>query len=827
MSAASGATPDESLDDGQARQEAPPPLTDVPPLRWTQLPEHFPVPSASLIALPTGKPRRDIPAIQHKFAPETAEARQQREAKQAAVREAFRETWQNYKHFAWMHDELRPVTGGFKDPFCSWAATLVDGLDTLWIMGFEEAFTEAVAAVASIDFTTTPRKDIPVFETVIRYLGGLLAAHDVSRHKYPVLLAKAKELADVLMGAFDTPNRMPLTFYYWAPTFARNPHRAGTRAVLAELGSLSMEFTRLAQLTREPRYYDAVARITNELEAFQNQTMVPGLWPRIVDTSGCKKPPPAPPGEYVGPAGGVPGQVEKPLVAAEGSSVTSSVTGVSLPTPSVSEATKAQPQDVVETTSGKPTPNLKSGAIKPADDTSPGAPAPLVKRQLSNDDTIPGVLEGAASAPQANAGAAAGNEEHPAPLINNLAAPGQVDCAPQGLAAPPNSNVQQFTFGGQADSTYEYLPKQYLLLGGLRPQYRSMYEAAVDAANAHLLFRPMLREAGGGDGAATAPPPRVLGLGNLEASAASPSDGTTPAPPTLQAEFAHLTCFAGGMWALGARLFARPADLDRAAQLADGCVWAYAAHATGIMPESFDVLPCADAAGAPTTGEAACAWNQTRWEAALDPYRATREAQQAVAEENRQKMLVESQRSAQAQAMTATAAPAAHAPPDAGLSVHDAVPPPTPSLTAPGTLPTSGPIAKRQLGNLNQGPAAPPPPAHPPPAGAPEAATPGAAASPPPADAPPAGPEPPNPRGAAHAQANSDDAPPAPVIDFGAPSPTPSAEPYNPFPTHEEYVQKRIQNEGLAPGVTRITSRNYLLRYTPPASSLLVKVRSC
>jgi mannosyl-oligosaccharide alpha-1,2-mannosidase len=56
-----------------------------------------------------------------------------------------------------------------------------------------------------------------LFETTIRYLGGLLAAYDISDKKYPNLLNKAVELAEILISAFDTPNRMPETYYYWRP----------------------------------------------------------------------------------------------------------------------------------------------------------------------------------------------------------------------------------------------------------------------------------------------------------------------------------------------------------------------------------------------------------------------------------------------------------------------------------------------------------------------------------------------------------------------------------------------------------------------------------
>lgn len=84
--------------------------------------------------------------------------------------------------------------------------------------------------------------------------------------------------------------------YLWATTdqilfreYAARPHRASSRAGLAEIGSLSLEFTRLAQLTKRDKYYDAIARITNELEKIQDSTSIPGLWPLRVNAQGCSK----------------------------------------------------------------------------------------------------------------------------------------------------------------------------------------------------------------------------------------------------------------------------------------------------------------------------------------------------------------------------------------------------------------------------------------------------------------------------------------------------------------------------------------------------------
>lgn len=41
-----------------------------------------------------------------------------------------------------------------------------------------------------------------MFETTIRYLGGILSAYELSGEKYPILVQKAKELGDKLAFAW-------------------------------------------------------------------------------------------------------------------------------------------------------------------------------------------------------------------------------------------------------------------------------------------------------------------------------------------------------------------------------------------------------------------------------------------------------------------------------------------------------------------------------------------------------------------------------------------------------------------------------------------------
>jgi mannosyl-oligosaccharide alpha-1,2-mannosidase len=151
-------------------------------------------------------------------------------------------------------------------------------------MGLDTEFDQAVRAIEQIDFSSSSLEEINVFETTIRYLGGFLAAYDLSGGKYPSLLRKAVELGDMLYVAFDTPNHLPIT--RWKLQDARNPaiHQTAQETVLvAEIGSLTLEFTRLSQLSGNPKYYDAVQRIMDVFASQQDDTKIPGIWPIAVN----------------------------------------------------------------------------------------------------------------------------------------------------------------------------------------------------------------------------------------------------------------------------------------------------------------------------------------------------------------------------------------------------------------------------------------------------------------------------------------------------------------------------------------------------------------
>lgn len=382
-------------------------------------------PITSYVPLPTDT-AKSIPKIQHDFSksPESTAAQNIRLQWRDAVKESFLHAWKGYRRLAWTKDEVSPLSGKWRNSFGGWGATMVDTMDTLWMMELYSDFEDCVKATEKIDFTSNTEETLNVFETTIRYLGGLLAAYDISEGRFPSLLAKAKELGDILYLPFDTPNHMPVARWEWIQTaLGELLGTASVHTLNAELGSLTLEFTRLSQLTGDPKYFDVVQRVETIMAETQNSTKIPGLWPTIVNA-----------------------------------------------------------RDLTFT-------------------------------------------------------------------------------------------YNHFTFGGMADSTYEYLPKEYLLLGGLNDVYRSMYLTALEVAKQRLFFRPL-----------TPQDSDILFSGNAGL------DSTRQTVTELQGQ--HLSCFVGGMVGIGSRIFSRPEDLSIARKLVDGCIWAYSSMPSGLMPELFNIAHC-------------------------------------------------------------------------------------------------------------------------------------------------------------------------------------------------------------------------------------------
>lgn len=198
------------------------------------------------------------------------------------IKKMMEHAWTGYVNHAWGSNELRPISkrGHTASIFgaSSSGATVVDALDTLYIMGMKDEFERARKWVAmSLSFNHA--SDVSVFETTIRFLGGLLSAYAFSGDE--VFKVKAKELGDKLLPAFNTPTGIPWAMVNLASGSGHNwGWASGGCSILAELGTLHLEFVYLSKITGQPIY----AQKVNKVREFLNQIEKPnGLYPNFLN----------------------------------------------------------------------------------------------------------------------------------------------------------------------------------------------------------------------------------------------------------------------------------------------------------------------------------------------------------------------------------------------------------------------------------------------------------------------------------------------------------------------------------------------------------------
>jgi mannosyl-oligosaccharide alpha-1,2-mannosidase len=172
------------------------------------------------------------------------------------VRSETRWAWRNYRERAWGKDQIKPISGGFETfPLKTHhlGLTIVEALDTLWIMGLDEEFRDGVEWIrANLDFDVDG--EVSVFETSIRLVGGLLSGWHASGD--PMLLAKARDLADRLLPSFETsPIGIPHRFINLKTGALRGPETNP-----AETGTFLPEFGTLSRATGDDRYRAAAKR---------------------------------------------------------------------------------------------------------------------------------------------------------------------------------------------------------------------------------------------------------------------------------------------------------------------------------------------------------------------------------------------------------------------------------------------------------------------------------------------------------------------------------------------------------------------------------------
>eukprot|EP00668_Euglena_longa_P033937 GGOE01043613.1.p1 GENE.GGOE01043613.1~~GGOE01043613.1.p1 ORF type:complete len:525 (+),score=93.12 GGOE01043613.1:89-1663(+) len=201
--------------------------------------------------------------------------------KRDAVREAFLFAWQGYRRYAWGGDELKPLSRKAKNwgkEYGRFGLTILESMDTLWIMQLHDEFERCVEWVAR-DLRFDIDHEISHFEATIRMLGGLLSAFELSGKRHHVLLRMAQDLGDRLLFAYNTTLGIPHQTVNLATGESGNPSWMSNRAALAEFGSVQLEFKTLSHHTGDPTYRKKAMRVFDVLERQVHRLSHPGLWP--------------------------------------------------------------------------------------------------------------------------------------------------------------------------------------------------------------------------------------------------------------------------------------------------------------------------------------------------------------------------------------------------------------------------------------------------------------------------------------------------------------------------------------------------------------------
>ncbi|EFW20805.1 maturation of Asn-linked oligosaccharides protein [Coccidioides posadasii str. Silveira] len=236
----------------------------------------------SVVALPMID--KDLPSSISQSSDKTSQERAE------AVKAAFRFAWEGYLEHAFPNDELHPVSNTPGNSRNGWGASAVDALSTAIIMDMPDVVEKILDHISNIDYSQTDTM-CSLFETTIRYLGGMISAYDLLKGpgshlvsdpaKVDVLLAQSLKLADVLKFAFDTKTGIPANEL----NITDKSTDGSTTNGLATTGTLVLEWTRLSDITGDPEY----GRLAQKGESYllnpqpSSSEPFPGLVGRTID----------------------------------------------------------------------------------------------------------------------------------------------------------------------------------------------------------------------------------------------------------------------------------------------------------------------------------------------------------------------------------------------------------------------------------------------------------------------------------------------------------------------------------------------------------------
>lgn len=194
---------------------------------------------------------------------------------QVRIKEAAKHSWDNYRRYAWGFDMLKPRSKE-SDHWFNLGLTIVDGVDTLIVMGLTNDVNLAVDWIENELNFASKNENSNCFELTIRILAGLLSAyHLTGREK---LKHKAIEFGNILLHCYDTESRIIPYSDIDLRTQKAHPPQWNPHSSLSEVTSLQLEFRYLTQITLDPVYeqttFETSAHIHN-LTIERGQKLLP------------------------------------------------------------------------------------------------------------------------------------------------------------------------------------------------------------------------------------------------------------------------------------------------------------------------------------------------------------------------------------------------------------------------------------------------------------------------------------------------------------------------------------------------------------------------
>lgn len=212
-------------------------------------------------------------------------------ARQEQVKQAMEISWSGYEKYAWGYDEYHPVSknGRMMVPPTGLGWIIVDALDTLMIMNMTKQLVHAREWIAT-SLTYELDHDVNTFETTIRMLGGFLSAHylqttfpdmcpvDLGRGGEDLYIEKATDLADRLLGAFDSKSGIPYASVNLKTMRGIPSHADAGASSLAEATSVQLEMKYLARLTGEKHFWDKAEKVMEVIDSTGSKDGLKGIF---------------------------------------------------------------------------------------------------------------------------------------------------------------------------------------------------------------------------------------------------------------------------------------------------------------------------------------------------------------------------------------------------------------------------------------------------------------------------------------------------------------------------------------------------------------------